>query len=142
MGNVHILEMVKKASSRLYFLWQLKQAEINKKDLLTFYFTCVRPVTEYACAVFHNSPPLYLSEDSEKLQKRAVRIIYPTLSYREALSKKLFEDVVDNTEYKLHESLPNKNKSIPSLRRKNYFNVPTCETNRFCDSFIIVRTYK
>ena len=117
--NVHILEIVKKASSRL----------------LTFYLTCVRPVTENACPVFHTSLPLYLSEDLEKLQKRALRSIYPTLSYREALceagidtlfdrrelmTKKLFEDVVDNTEHK-YELLPNKNKSISSLRRKNYF---------------------
>ena len=157
--NIHIVEIVKKASSRLYFLRQLKRAKINEKDLLTFYLTCVRPVTEYACPVFHNSLPLYLSEELEKLQKRALRIIYPTLSYPEALSeakidtlfdrrelmtKKLFEDVIDNTEHKLHELLPNKNKSLPNLRRKNYFNVPTCKTNRFRDSFIIhnSRTYK
>ena len=157
--NIHIVEIVKKASSRLYFLRQLKRAKINEKDLLTFYLTCVRPVTEYACPVFHNSLPLYLSEELEKLQKRALRIIYPTLSYPEALSeakidtlfdrrelmtKKLFEDVIDNTEHRLHELLPNKNKSLPNLRRKNYFNVPTCKTNRFRDSFIIhnSRTYK
>ena len=144
--NIHILDIVTKASSRLYFLRQLKRAKIDEKDLLTFYLTCVRPVTEYACPVFHNSLPLYLSEDLEKLQKRALRIIYPTLSYPEALSearidtlfdrrelitKKLFQDVVNNTEHKLHELLPNKKKSIPSLRNKNHFNVPICKTNRF-----------
>ena len=156
--NIYIVEIVKKASSRLYFLRQLKRAKINKKDLLTFYLTCVRPATEYACPVFHNSLPLYLSEELEKLQKSALRIIYPTLSYPEALSeakidtlfdrrelttKKLFEDVIDNTEHKLHELLPKKNKSLPNLRRKNYFNVPTCKTNRFRHSFIIhnSRTY-
>ena len=64
--NVHILEIVKKAPSRLYFLRQLKRAKINEKDLLTFYLTCVRPVTEYAWPVFHNSLPLYLSKDLEK----------------------------------------------------------------------------
>ena len=148
--NIHILDIVKKASSRLYFLRQLKRAKIDEKDLLTFYLTCVRPVTEYACPVFHNSLPLYLSEDLEKLQKRALRIIYITLSYPEALSearidtlfdrrelitKKLFQDVVNNTEHKL---------SIPSLRNKNHFNVPICKTNRFYDSFIIhnSRTYR
>ena len=151
--NIHILDIVKKASSRLYFLRQLKRAKIDEKDLLTFYLTCVRAVTEYACPVFHNSLRLYLSEDLEKLQKRALRIIYPTLSYpvalsvaridtlfdrRELMTKKLFQDVVDNTEHKLHKLLPNKNKSTPSLRKKNYFNVPTCKTNRFYDSFIIV----
>ena len=109
---------------------------MNEKGLLTIYITSVRTVTEYASPVFHNFLPLYLSEDLEKLQKRALRIIYPTLSYREALSeaeidtlydrrefmtKKLFEDIFDNTEHKLHELFPNKNESIPSMRRKNLF---------------------
>ena len=60
------------------------------------------------------------------------------------MTKKLFEDVVVNTKHKLHELLQNKNKSISSLKGKNYFNVPTCKTNRFRDSSIIhnVRTYK
>ena len=53
------------------------------------------------------------------------------------MTEKLFQDVVDNTEHNLHEFLPNKNKSIPSLRKKDYFNVTTCKTNRFYDSFII-----
>ena len=148
--NVHILEIVKKASSRLYFLRQLKRAKINEKDLLTFYLTCVRPVTEYAWPVFHNSLPLYLSEDLEKdrlfdrSELMTKKLFEDVVDRRELMTKKLFEDVVDNTEHKLHELLPNKNKSISSLRRKNYFNVPTCKTNRFRDSSIIhnVRTYK
>ena len=86
-----------------------------------------------AWPVSHNSLPLYLSENLKKLQKRALRIICPTLSYREVvlfyrrefITKKLFEDVDDNTEQKLHELLPNKNKSIPSLWKKGHFNVPT-----------------
>ena len=78
---------MKKVSSRLYFLRQLKRAKIPAKDLLTFYLTCVRPVAEYACPVFHVSLPQYLSQDLEKLQKHALRIIYPGLSYTETLSE-------------------------------------------------------
>ena len=44
--------------------------------LVTFYVSCVRPVTEYACTVFHNGLPKYLSDDLEQLQKRALRIIF------------------------------------------------------------------
>jgi hypothetical protein len=40
---------------------------------------------EYACPVFHDSLPNYLCEDLEKLQKRALHIIFPTLPYAEAL---------------------------------------------------------
>ena len=35
--NIHISEIVKKVSSRLCFLGQLKRAKIPAKDLLTFY---------------------------------------------------------------------------------------------------------
>ena len=61
--------------------------DFTAKDFITFYLTCVRPVAEYACPVFHDSLPQYLSQDLEKLQKRALRIIYPGLSYPEALSE-------------------------------------------------------
>ena len=42
---------------------------------------------EYACQVFHNVLPAYLSDELEKLQRRALRIIYPDLSYTKALMK-------------------------------------------------------
>ena len=32
---------------------------------------------EYACPVFHNALPAYLSVELEQLQKRAMRIIFP-----------------------------------------------------------------
>ena len=64
----------------LYFLKQLKRAKVNLKDMILFYTTCIRPVLE-----FHNALPQYLSNNLERLQKRALRIIYPDLSYAEAL---------------------------------------------------------
>ena len=47
--------------------------------------TCIRPVLEYACLVFHHSLPQYLSNEMERLQKSALRIMQPDLSYAEAL---------------------------------------------------------
>ena len=52
--NGHISEILRKAATRLYFLTQLKRTKIAEKDLVTFYTTCIRPITEYACPVFHN----------------------------------------------------------------------------------------
>jgi hypothetical protein len=43
-------------------------------------------VLEYCCPVWHINLLSYLSEQSERLQKRVLRIIFPSLSYREALS--------------------------------------------------------
>ena len=54
--------------ARLYFLRQLKRAKVPSNNLLLFYVTCIRPVTEYACQVFHDSLPQYLSDELEKLQ--------------------------------------------------------------------------
>ena len=35
--------------------------------------------------VFHNALPAYLSSELEQLQKRAMRIIFPFVPYRDAL---------------------------------------------------------
>ena len=87
------------------------------------YFTvilpCIRPVSEYACQVFHNGLPEYLSEELEKIQRRALllRIIFPDLGYQEALkecniatlhqrrqwlTERLFNEIKDNSLHKLH----------------------------------------
>ena len=78
-------------------------------ELILFYITCIRSILEYACPVFHRALPGYLSEDLERLQKRALRIIYPGMSCnqalefsglptlfkrREEISSKLFNEVV------------------------------------------------
>ena len=82
--NAHVESICKKAATRLYFLKQLKRAKVPPKDMLLFYTTCIRPVLEYACPVFHHSLPQYLSNEMKRLQKRALRIIKPDLSYAEA----------------------------------------------------------
>ncbi len=79
--NIHISEIVRKVSARLYFLKQLKRAGLAVRELLLFYVTCVRSLTEYACPAFHNFLPTYLSDDLERLQKRALSIIFPQLPY-------------------------------------------------------------
>ena len=82
---IHVLELVKKASCRLYFLRQLKRSQVIPAELILFYITCIRSILECACPVFHRALPGYLSEDLERLQKRALRIIYPGMSYNQAL---------------------------------------------------------
>ena len=82
--KAHVESICKKAATRLYFLKQLKRSKVPPKDMLLFYTTRIRPVLEYACPVFHHSLPQYLSNEMERLQKRALRIIQPDLSYAEA----------------------------------------------------------
>ena len=46
--NDHMYKVIKKVHERLYFLSQLKRAQVKSKELTTFYITCIRPVMEYA----------------------------------------------------------------------------------------------
>ena len=65
--NVHISETVREVSSRLYCLRQLKRAKIATKELITFYTTCIRHVSECASQVYYNS-----LRSSEKATKSSV----------------------------------------------------------------------
>jgi hypothetical protein len=153
----HISEILRKAATRLYFLRQLKRTKIAKKDLVTFYTTCIRPITEYACPVFHNGLPKYLSYGLERIQKRALRVLFPYCSYtealelcclpslydrRESLTTKLFEELCSNANHKLHHLLPEINTCTVDLRNRRKFNVPHCKTNRLKDSFIYSNSIK
>ncbi|XP_046861508.1 uncharacterized protein LOC124454801 [Xenia sp. Carnegie-2017] len=119
--NIHVNEIITKCRKRLYYLIQLKRANIEDKELLQFYKTCIRPVLEYACPVFHNSLTLYLSDDLESVQKRALKIILPHQEYENALqftnlqrlserrndiTTALFQKIVADFSHKLHDRLP------------------------------------
>ena len=73
----HVDAITSKAASRLYFLKQLRQADVPTTDLLHFYTTVVRPVLEYACPVWHSGLTVAQSNLLESVQKRAIRIVYP-----------------------------------------------------------------
>ena len=48
----HIVEVDQKARERLSCLSQLKRAGLGPSELVQFYPTYTRPITEYACPVF------------------------------------------------------------------------------------------
>ena len=148
--NRHIDSIIKKAKKRLYSLSQLKRSGLGIHELIQFYSTCIRPITEYACPVFHDGLPAYLSDELEGVQKRAMRIIFPFRSYNESLVEsgliklsdrrqelvdKLFREVVLNEDNKLHDLLPAPNTCTMSLRNSRKFR-PIFKTNRFHNSFI------
>ena len=53
------------------------------QDLLAVYCSLVRSIHEYASIVFTNLPQ-YLSNALENIQKSALGIIVPSVSYRQA----------------------------------------------------------
>ncbi len=73
--------IVRKASKRLYMLYQLKRTGIAQHDLVRVYVTVIRPVLEYACPVGHTGLPNYLTQSIEMIHKRALKCVYPGQSY-------------------------------------------------------------
>ena len=73
---------LKKAAKRVYMLYQLKRAGISQLDLVTVYISVVRPVLEYACP----NLPKYLSDSIELIQNRALKSIFPGMSYNDILN--------------------------------------------------------
>ena len=79
--------IVSKASKRLHIIRVLRRGGVSAADLLVIYVALVRSVLEYCCVVWHNALPAYLSSEIERVQMRALRIIYPRSSYQEALQR-------------------------------------------------------
>ena len=120
----------------MFFPILLKRAKVPARDIISLYLTCIRPVLEYCAPLYHHALPDYLSNDIERVQKRALSIISPGLSYLDSLSlfninslkdrhikqsNKFFELTVFNTENKLHHFLPPKNHITYNLRDQRQF---------------------
>ena len=54
-----------------YSVIQLKRANVSETDLSCFYTDCIYSVIDYAAPVFHYSLPRYLSNELDRIQKRA-----------------------------------------------------------------------
>ena len=67
--STHIGHIIKKATTRLYFLKQLKRAGLPNSHLVHFYITVIRPVLEFRAPVWHNALTKAQSESLESLQK-------------------------------------------------------------------------
>ena len=134
----------------MYFLILLKRAKVPACDILSFYTTCIRPVLEYCAPLYHNALPEYLCKDIERVQKRALSIISPTISYHDALQlfeintlkvrpnnhcQMFFNHVVSEPEHKLHYLLPAKNECPYNLRSQRVFAVEKTRTKRFTSTF-------
>ena len=96
--------------------------------------------------VFHHGLPKYLSDDIEGVQKRALKIISPSMSYtdkltrfnlqslkarREDYCRRLFSTVLSDQTHKLRALLPPVNNSHYDLRTKRRFQRFVSNTNRF-----------
>ena len=110
------IKLTTKSAPCIYYLKQLRRGGMSSTDLLVFYKAIVRPVLEYACPAWHPGLTKTQSDHIETIQKQALQIIYPSLSYRgalgasglptlsdhrESICKKLFCDI-KNKQHQLH----------------------------------------
>ena len=72
--STHIEHIIKKATTRLYFLKQLKRAGLPNSHLLHFYITVIMPVLEYCAPVWHYALTKAQFESLDSVQKRAIHI--------------------------------------------------------------------
>ena len=92
----------------------------------------------------------------ERIQKLSLRVIYPDLSYRDALDhsdikslelrrdelcNKLFKSIIKDEHHKLYHLLPPEAQNTYNLRNVKPYYVPNYQTNRFRDTFIIFIIY-
>ena len=149
--DLHINEVVAKASKRLHILRVRKRCGVPPADLLKVYFALIRSVLEYCCPVWQNALPVKLSDSIERVQKRALRIIFPALHYQEALAttgcvplhtrrmelcSKLFTKIKEPESRLRHLVPPTRSQAHGrSLRNKDRPSLISCKTERFKRSF-------
>ena len=113
---------------------------------------------EYASTVFHYSILKNLSDEIERVQKRALRIVYPNLHYEDALIEagmeslhtrrqkacdKLFKQILEDPNHKLNDLIPRTDVSINyQLRNDRKIYVPNFCTERFKNTYIIASCLK
>ncbi len=155
---LHVDFICKKAAKHLHALRLLKRSSIPSSKLVRVFNTCIRPILGYSCEVWHHSLLQYLSDQMERIQRRAPRIIFPDCCYdvvmiwttmdragvvslfirRESICKRFFERMRTDEAHKLHSPVPSNRDTEYSLRGgNNKFSIPRCRTNRYANSFII-----
>ena len=147
--------IIKKGAKRLYLLKILRSYGASKEDLLAFYCSVIRSVLEYGSQVLSGGLTQMQKENIERIQKRALRIIYPghgdykslliqsnLLSLEERrnnLCASLIEDMLEPS-HKVHGLLPKKLNDIRERETRSNGNKIynfSCTTERFKNSPLV-----
>ena len=154
--GVHIKEIHKRASKKLYFLILLRRSGASAKDLYEIFTHRIRPIIEYACPVWHTMLTNWQSKLLESIQKHAMNIIKPNMKYNETLTlfnvttlhkrrtelcQRFFQSML-NPQHKLHYLLADARNVSVELRKPKKFPRPKTKTNRFKDSLVCYGLYK
>ena len=83
--NAHVAYIVSKACKRLYVVYQLLRSGVACHDIVNVYCSLIRPVLEYCCPVWHPGLTRANHDEIESVQRRVLKLIFPQLSYHDAL---------------------------------------------------------
>ena len=85
--DVHVCDIIKRASGRLFMLTTLRRFGMPFEDLRTIYIGFIRPLLEYAVPVWHPGLTEQQHMALERIQKRACKIMLGNnyISYEDAL---------------------------------------------------------
>ena len=149
--DIQVKNMVSRASRRLFMLYILCKHAAPIEDMLTIFQTYIRPILEYACAVWHPALTKQQSYQLERIQKRTAKIILGNryVNYESALHDLKLHSLADrrnelvlkfgqqvlNSERHRH-MLPTQRSVDYNLRHRNRFSQPRCKTERFQKSTI------
>ena len=146
----HVEYICSKASKRLYALRMLKRSGVPPRDLCSVYSYFIRPVLEYAYPVWHTSLSLSLRDDVKDIQQRAIRIIYPHLSYckgrrdhnlptlfdrQQSLCRSFYKSNLASNS-KINDLIPKPIGHKYNFRRPRSLPLFKGRTKRFCNSFV------
>ena len=148
--NSHIDAVTSKAGQRIHMLTQMKRAGVPSDDIVMMYCAKIRPILEYACQVWHPGLTDYLAKDIERIQKRALWVIYPEKSYEESLNLtklttlserrdqacRAFVKSMKSKDHKLHHLIPNQKVNNYTMRRPMNYEPPKLKTYRAKGSLI------
>lgn len=145
----HVSYILSKVSRRYFVIFKLVKIGFPPCDILIVYCLVIRSVLEYACPVWHSGLTKTQSDDIERVQRRCLKIIFPDLSYREALAISGLERLntrrenivkgtfteIKNPNHILYDLLVHRPANSFNTRNKYPFELPLAKTNRFSNSF-------
>ena len=82
--NCHVEYITKKANKRIYSIRILKHSGAPQIQLVKVYVSLISLILEYAVPAWQNIPD-HLQDKIERVQKRALRIIFPDAIYSKAM---------------------------------------------------------
>ena len=83
--NANTSELIKRGNARMRILHKIAQFNPPKEDMVHIYKIYIRSVLEQSCQVWHSSLNEQNSEDLERVQKCALKIILPEATYVQAM---------------------------------------------------------